>query len=1003
MTLGMRARTAREDEPLVGRTDELAALQEALDGLDRGSAGAVALVGEPGVGKTRLLRELAARAEQREYLVLCGSASELERALPFSAFVDALDEYVESFDRNRLSALDDDVQAELAHVFPSLSSLAGGRRMALQHERYRSHRAVRALLQQLAETTPLVLVLDDLHWADSASVELLGALLRRPPGAPVLIALALRTRQVSDRLAAALAPAHRAAALSRIELSTLGADETRRFLDGRFNAADASALYEQSGGNPFYLEQLAWSLENSAERSAAAEISLSGVPSAVVASLREELSQLSSAGRLLLEGAAVAGDPFEIELAAAAAGTSEAAAIDLLDELLRVDLVRGTDAPRRFRFRHPLVRRAVYESSAGAWRLAAHERCAEALAARGASAGARAHHVERSAREGDLGAVAVLREAGEAAAPLAPASAAQWFGGALRLLPETAPSEERVALLLARAGSLAATGRFAESHASLLDCIEIVQRDAEDWRVRVTTACAAVEHLLGLQSEAHRHLSAALDELGDPRSREAVELMIELSLDGFHAGDFEAMRSWAERAVAAATALGERAPLAGALCVRAWGGAMAGDGEQAQAHCDEATELVDRLSDEEVARRLNTLAHLVGADVWLDRYPAATRHARRALEICRRTGQGEQFPLVWQMLGVSLWVQGKPLEAEELFDGAVEAARLTNNAQNLAWNLFNRSLAALATGDLDVALATAEESVELEADMQPGPIRTATAAVLASALLEAGQADRSLDLLLTRVGGEEGLRVIGGGWRARFLEVLTRTLIATGRRADAARAATATQACADAVSLPTATGMAGLAAAAIALDSGEPTIAVERALGAAAAFEEAEALWDAARARELAGRAFARAGDGDRAAQELELAATAFDAFGSLRYRDQAERELGKLGRRIHRRTPPGKADGTAIETLTARELQVARLVVDRRTNPEIAAELYLSNKTVESHLRNIFRKMNVASRVELARAVERATRTASAQVLSDQPVASGTSGITSPHTPRVP
>ena len=297
-------------------------------------------------------------------------------------------------------------------------------------------------------------------------------------------------------------------------------------------------LYEQSGGNPFYLEQLARSLDHAAETSAAAEISLSGVPAAVVASLGEELSLLSGEGRLLLEGAAVAGDPFEPELAAAAAATSEAAAIDVLDELLRVDLVRTTDVPRRFRFRHPLVRRAVYETSAGAWRLGAHERCAEALAARGASATARAHHIERSAREGDLAAVAVLREAGEAAAPLAPASAAQWFGAALRLLPETSPSEERVALLLARADSLAATGRFGESHAILLDCIEIVQRDAEDWRVRVTTACAAVEHLLGLQSEAHRHLATALAELGDAQSAEAVELMIELSVDGFHAGGF---------------------------------------------------------------------------------------------------------------------------------------------------------------------------------------------------------------------------------------------------------------------------------------------------------------------------------------------------------------------------------------------------------------------------------------------------------------------------------
>ena len=89
------------------------------------------------------------------------------------------------------------------------------------------------------------------------------------------------------------------------------------------------------------------------------------------------------------------------------------------------------------------------------------------------------------------------------------------------------------------------------------------------------------------------------------------------------------------------------------------------------------------------------------------------------------------------------------------------------------------------------------------------------------------------------------------------------------------------------------------------------------------------------------------------------------------RYRDCAERELGKLGHRPHRRTRPGDTDGTRIDSLTERELQVARLVVDRKTNPEIASELFLSQKTVETHLRNIFRKIGVSTRVELARAVE--------------------------------
>ena len=87
-------------------------------------------------------------------------------------------------------------------------------------------------------------------------------------------------------------------------------------------------------------------------------------------------------------------------------------------------------------------------------------------------------------------------------------------------------------------------------------------------------------------------------------------------------------------------------------------------------------------------------------------------------------------------------------------------------------------------------------------------------------------------------------------------------------------------------------------------------------------------------------------------------------------------RELGKLGHRIHRRTRPGKPGAAGIESLTGRELQVARLVADRKTNPQIAAELVLSQKTVETHLRNIFHKVDVSSRVGLARAIERADRT---------------------------
>jgi ATP/maltotriose-dependent transcriptional regulator MalT len=973
MALGVAAGQTREHQPLVGRGDELDALEQGLDELNRGPPGAIELVGELGIGKTRLLSELAARAELRGHLVLSGSASELERELPFSVFVHALDEYVESLDPNLLSTLDDDVQAELAHVLPSLSALAAGRAVALQHERYRSHRAVRALLECLAQKRPLVLVLDDFHWADPGSIELLGALLRRPPAAAVLTAVALRPRQTPERLAAALERAHRAAGLTRLELGALTPDEARELLGERVDAAGAAVLYEESGGNPFYLEQLARSPERAAGAASALEISLTGleVPPAVAAALSEELALLSNGGRLLLEGAAVAGDPFEPELAAAAAATSEAAAMHAVDELLELDLIRSTDVPRRFRFRHPLVRRAVYEATAGGWRLGAHERCAEALAAQGVTAAARAHHVERSARQGDVAAVAVLRDAGEVTARLAPESAARWFGGALRLLPPTAPAQERVELLLARAGALAAAGHFTDSHEALLEALAIVP-DSSALCTTVVTTCAAVERQLGRYEQAHERLVRSLRGLPERASVESVELLIELTLNEFYRSRYEAMHDWAGRAVGDAKMLGDAALMAVALAMPALADAMTGHTETARSHRAEAAALVDELSDDELSLRPDAASWLAAAELYLDLYAEADAHASRARMLARATGRGDPLFRLYPILPRIWYVRAKLAEAAELLDGAIEAGRLLGSPPALAGNLFNHSVVALAVGDLDIALATATEGVELTRDLDEGFVTAWAAVRLAGVLLETGQPDRAVELLLGRAGGEE-LTFIPGGWRAYCLELLTRCLLALDCRREAERAAGLAEVTAAAVRLPLATAWADRAAAAVALYSGDTTPATERALASADAAHEVGAPIEGALSRTLAGRALAQAGQSDRAVSELQRAAAAFDACGALRYRESAERELGKLGHRPHRRTRPGRTDGAGLESLTERELQVARLVVDRKTNPQIAAELFLSQKTVETHLRNIFHKIDVASRVELARAVERA------------------------------
>ena len=978
MTDGVTARSARRRDQLVGRADELESLGRLLDELDRGDPIAVEVVGEPGIGKTRMLSELTALADLRGQLVVSGCASELERELPFSVFVHALDAHVESLDPEVLAALDDDVQAELAHVLPSLSALAGRRSVALQHERYRSHRAVRALLEQLAQARPLVLVLDDLHWADSASGELLGALLRRPPAAPVLMAIALRPRHLEERFATALERAHRATTLARIELGALTLDETRELLGNRVDAGAAVVLYEESGGNPFYLEQLARSGERAGGAISLRGISLSGlgVPPAVAAALAEELALLSADGRLLLEGAAVAGDPFNLDLAAAAASTGEAAAMEAIDELLELDLVHTTDTPRRFRFRHPLVRRAVYEGTAGGWRLGAHERCAELLAALGTSPAGRAHHIERSARHGDLAAVAVLRDAGSEAARLAPESAARWIAAALRLLPASASALDRIELLRARAAALAAFGHFPGAHDALVEAVAILPPDAHQLRTAVATALAGVERFLGRYEQAHTRLVDALRQLPKAPSVEAVELRIELTLNEFYRSHYDAMHHWASRAVADAKPLANAPLLSAALTMPAFAYAMTGQTDRALSHRAEAAALIDTLPDDELVLRPDAAGWLAIAEVYLDLYAEADTHAGRALALARAGGGGDPLHRLYPVLPRIWYVRGKLAEAAELLDGAIEGGRLVGSPPALAGNLFNRSVVALAAGDVDLAHAAAEESVELTRDLDDGFVKAWAAARLAAVLLETGRPEQGVELLLADAGGEE-LTFIPGSWKVYFLELLTRSWLALGRRGEATRASTLAETTARASGLSLPRAWAGRAVAAVALAAGRAEHAAELALASAEAARSVGAPIEEALARALCGKALAEAGQRDPAVAELRRAAAAFDACGALRYRDQAERELGKLGRRPHRRTRAARTDGIGIASLTGRELQLTRLVVDRKTNAEIAAELFLSRKTVETHLRNIFRKVGVSTRVELARAVERSEQEA--------------------------
>ena len=951
--------------PTVGRESELGRLEVALDELEAGASACLAVEGEPGIGKTRLLAELRGRSDSRGFLTLAGAATEFERDMPFSVWVDALDAYVSSQELHRHELWNEELAGELAEIIPS--SRRRGGRPSVADERYRAHRAVRRLLELLALRQPLVLVLDDLHWSDDASMELLAALLRRGPDAPVLLALAYRRGQAPARLSAALA----VPTVQRIALERLSEAQAVELLD-ELDPQSVAAIYRHGGGNPFYLEQLARSGDGA---TTTAELGGNGassaVPAAVAASLAEELAALSGSERALLEAAAVAGDPFEPDLAAAIAELSPTEGLAALDALLALDLVRPTTVPRRFVFRHPLVRRAVYDSAPGGWRLAGHARAAAALAARGVAAGERAHHVEQSAEQGDQEAIALLLAAGAEAAARAPAAAARWFEASLRLLPAS-DTARQVEVRVALASALRSLGELDRCRATLLEAIELLPADAVRRRVELIALCAAVEHSLGRHDEAHRRLTGSWEELPDRTTPEAATLEIELAVDGLYEHDFEQAVAAGGRALQTARAVGDRTLIAAAASVLCFGETAAGHIDAAREHRIEALALVDRLSDAELAPRLEALYHLGWAETYLEHYAEAIAHFDRGVAIARAFGDGRL--LVSMTLGKNypFEMTGRLAEATEVCEAVLEAVRLSSSPHELYRALFELGWTRYYAGDLEGAIAAHEESSRVDPRLAGGTIPNAGGGPgwgLGVAWFDAGEVERGRTILL-ELAADDVVRTMPVE-RCLDWESLTLVELVAGNGEAADAYATRAEEDAAWLGLRLPAALAGRARAAVLLAAGRHLEAALVARASAEAAAEIGAGLHAAFSRGVEGRALAAAGEREQAIAVLRAAEAELDQCGSVRARDEMRRELRKLGARAERRGP-ASAGESGISSLTARELEIATLATDRKTNREIASALYLSEKTIEAHMRHIFIKLGVSSRVEVARALER-------------------------------
>jgi predicted ATPase len=496
---------SRTQDDLLGRVPEVSVLERALEMARLGDPQFVVVSGEAGIGKSRLLAQLAQTARTGGWLVLTGRAAEFEGDLPFGALVDAFDAYLRTLDSRDLERLAVDRLGALAAVFPALADLGDAVDVPVTSaERFRAHRAVGELIERLAARQPVLVVVDDLHWADSASLEVAAHLVRRPPQAPVMVALGARSGRARASSYRSISDIQRSEAVVTLELGPLDRSAVAQIVAVDDPLA-LDRLHRLSGGNPFYALQLARSDPQAVGARLGAD---DDVPRAVMDSITSELDLLSADARSVAVGAAVVGDPFDLDLTVAASGLPESQVFDGLDELSVREIIKPAGLPRRFQFRHPLVRNAIYQSSLPGSRLACHRRIVEALSGRGASPLELARHVEHSAWDGDLAAIELLERAGRDVAAQAPASASRWFATALSILPASEGPDRRVGLLQALAMAKAGLGDLAGRLDALRDSLAIVRRDDTRTRTALTLACADQERLLGRPELAETRLRA---------------------------------------------------------------------------------------------------------------------------------------------------------------------------------------------------------------------------------------------------------------------------------------------------------------------------------------------------------------------------------------------------------------------------------------------------------------------------------------------------------------
>jgi DNA-binding CsgD family transcriptional regulator len=920
------------------REGETALLAESL-ARARDSAALVVVEGPPGIGKTRLLsaaRELAREGGMR---VLGARAGELESGVPFGVARQLLEPEVAAASPERSDALLAGAAALAGSIFDPASPPGGA-----ADDAFPQLHGLFWLVGNLADEQPLALLVDDAQWADQASLQFLDYLARRLEDVPV--ALVVATRPVAgagDPLLARLVTDPAARVLRPAPLTADGvATWAAGVLGGSPDEAFVASCAQATGGNPFFVGELLRELASrgAAPDEGAAELAGTLAPDGVVAMVMLRLAGAPPGARELVEAVAVLGTGATLADAATLAGLELDSAREAAAALVREGILREGDT---LDFAHPVLQAAVEGAMAAPRRGDAHARAAELLAARGAPVEEVAAHLLVTSPAGNAEAVRTLRAGAARAVALGvPGSAVPLLE---RALAEPPPADELPGTLV-DLGSAAASAGALDASRHLTRAIEIAGE--QETRGRAAVELARTVLLGGGDSGVVAILEGCLEETSDPVLTEALEVQL-LSL---------AAVSRERRALSAPRLSSLEEPPEGAT------GTLAA-ATLAMLAFEEATQGRSAAEGARLAARIlpamageitegGAWAALVGTATatWCESFELADRLCAVVSEDARRRGTALTLSGAANLRALLELRRGRLPEVETEAALSQKLARESQGTHVLG--ALARSTAALAALDRGASPEELQAHLELLAGDEPDSLPFETVLQARGALLLAlGEPQPALDTLR-----ELGRRNDGWAPGAAVVQWRSWAALAASRLGDAAEAERLVSEEVELARRFGAPGGIGVGLRVAALVGERDRVA--RLQEAIEVLEESALPLELARALVDLGAALRHERKPREAREPLRRALDLALRAGADGLAQRARDELLASGARPRRTALRG------VEALTPSERRVADLAAAGKTNREIAQELFVTEKTVEGHLRNAYDKLEVRSRLAL-------------------------------------